>query len=430
MVNTKAKGDSLEDKFYEYLLSQKRQGELVFGLYPAHLCEIHKKKKYYCKIREADIEFDVVVELSHEGISSPHFAAVFECKNHSAPVQERDINDFSAKLDRIFKHANKGVIVTASRLQSGAEKVAKNYKMGVVKYDENGLEFVAHRKGRAWAENRFIQSQLFDRQAAAKSLKFSAYDDGKFFGSIEQLMRNIDPVLSTAGTNETNQTTQSIPYLADREIKQSVQLLLEQVGYEEGIVDLEKICSVLSIDLQRSEEAVQDVYGKFVLGSANFNRRTIVINLHENQRRERFTIAHEIGHFCLSHDRYLRSENIVEADLLIDSEKEINFNYDRLEFQANAFASELLLPEQIFVRKTNEYRQELQIRDRGHGYIFVDSQRCNYMPYDMLLAELSSYFDVSKQAIEIKLSKLNMLTDQRNLDSVHAKPRFTGIPTA
>ena len=47
MVSTLEKGNKLEDKFYQYLLAQKRQGDLVFGAYPPKLCKIYKKKKYY-----------------------------------------------------------------------------------------------------------------------------------------------------------------------------------------------------------------------------------------------------------------------------------------------------------------------------------------------------------------------------------------------
>jgi len=151
-----------------------------------------------------------------------------------------------------------------------------------------------------------------------------------------------------------------------------------------------------------------------ILGSANFDRQEIVINAHGNITRERFTLGHEIGHFFLKHQVYLASESVIESDLRIVSEREGSFNYERLELQANLFASNLILPDEIFVRKTAEFRRLLGITDRGHGYIFVDDQPYNYQVYEQLLTQLLTYFEVSKQAIQYKLQNLGMLTDQRS----------------
>ncbi|KQV29392.1 hypothetical protein ASC96_12075 [Rhizobium sp. Root1204] len=123
------KGNKLEDAFYEYLLYQKKLGHLLFGVYPPENCKVFKKKSYYCKEREADVEFDVVIELYAQGRREPHLHVIFECKNHSGNVSETHVNDFSSKIGRMFPHAVKGILVVSSRLQSGADKVARNRKM-------------------------------------------------------------------------------------------------------------------------------------------------------------------------------------------------------------------------------------------------------------------------------------------------------------
>ncbi len=68
-MNTTEKGNKLEDQLYDYLYGQLVSGKHVFDIYPANLCEVHKKKKYYCKVREADVEFDVVIEVRSKGRS-------------------------------------------------------------------------------------------------------------------------------------------------------------------------------------------------------------------------------------------------------------------------------------------------------------------------------------------------------------------------
>lgn len=430
MVSTIEKGDELEDKFYQYLLEQQSRESLVYEVYPSNLCKIHKKKKYYCEQRENYVTFDVVVEVYRQGSTSPHLYVIFECKNYEGAISEDKITDFSDKVGRIFGHAAKGVVVVSSRLQSGAEKVAKKRKMGIVKYDEHGIETIADRKSGPCVEYRFIEAQIFKNESPVKSLRFSAYHDGNFFGSIEQFLRCLDSSQSADSEFASNSVGVSIPYVSDEAIKSSTHKLLEQIAYKDGSVDLNKICLKLHIDLQFTNQTGQDGDGNFVLGSANFDRKSILIYPHDNKNRERFTIAHEVGHFCLRHDQYLLSETFVERDLFISDEKENSFNYERLEFQANMFASDLLLPDKVFLEKTAECRKNLGIEDRGHGYIFVDDQPCNYGPYNQLLFDLSSYFEVSMQAIEIKFKKNGMLTDQRKKpESLSNLPFMSGLGT-
>lgn len=269
------------------------------------------------------------------------------------------------------------------------------------------------------AESRFVESQIFRNQSPTKSLKFSAYHDGKFFGSLDEFLGNFDPSLLT-----NSKTVKAVPFLSIEEIQQSAQKLLEKVGYESGSVDLARICSMLSIDLIFSNQEVQDEDGKIILGSANFDNKSIQINSNGNEHRERFTIGHEIGHICLHHDRYLRSETIAESDLFIDRDSNNSFNYERLEIQANAFASELLLPRGIFELKTAEYREYLGYKDRTFGYIFVDNQGQNLNDYHRLLSLLSVEFEVSKKAIEIKFKKLDMLSDYRKSNNCTLSMNF------
>ncbi|MFF2319633.1 ImmA/IrrE family metallo-endopeptidase [Agrobacterium sp. NPDC058088] len=412
-VNSTLKGNKLEDSLYQYLLDQQERGELVFEAYPADNCKIYKKKKYFCAERGGDVEFDVVIEFFRRGSLTPHSYVVFECKNYGRSIPEVYVNDFSLKLSRTFRHAAKGVLVISSRLQSGAENVARNSKMGIVKFDEGGLEIIADRRGRPFIEHSFARKQIFENEKAAKSLKFSAFYDGSFYGSVRGLVEGFLEIAPTGQPNRERHHS-GVPYVPSDAIKASARDLLGLVGYESGPVDLKNICAVLAIDLEFTDHRVHDLDGMEILGSANFDRKKIVINAHGNVTRERFTLGHEIGHFFLKHQLYLASENVIESDLRIVSEREDGFNYERLEFQANSFASNLILPDEIFIRKTAEFRNLLGITDRGHGYIFVDDQPYNYQIYDQLLIQLLTYFEVSKQAIQYKLQKLGLLTDQRS----------------
>lgn len=424
-MNTVAKGDNLENAFHQYLLDQQDSGQPVFGMFSPETCKIYKKKKYYCKEREADVEFDIVLEIYRIGRKKPSLYVVFECKNHGSNLSETYVNDFSSKISRIFRQAVKGVIVVTSKLQSGAEAVARNARMGIIRYNEHGMDTIAERRG-ICIEHDFVRSQILQNNDAIKSLKFSAYHDGKYFGTVKDFLKNIDPGSVDIAQYENEDRILSIPFFTTRQFKNSAAEVLSRVNYMSGAVDLDEICRSLSIDLQIVDQDIYDADGAFILGSANFEQRTIQINSRSNSRetRERFTIGHEIGHFCLFHEQYLRSEAIIERDLFITSEKADSFNYERLEYQANAFCAELILPDKSFLQKTEEIRRDLDIKDRGHGYIFVDDQPCNCFPYEELLARLSTYFRVSKQAIEVKFKREKMVTDQRRKNNNPATLRF------
>jgi Zn-dependent peptidase ImmA (M78 family) len=412
-VNSILKGNKLEDAFHQYLVAQKERGDLVFDAYPAEQCEIHKKKRYFCTERNGDVEFDVVIEFFQRGRSAPHSYVVFECKNHNGSIPELLVNDFSSKLSRIFRNAAKGVFVSSSRLQSGAENVARHSKMGIVKYDENGIEIIADRRGPPIIEYNFAQKQIFDIDRSTKSLKFSAFYGGNYFGTIRGMLESMLGWEQAGGVSR-NADIHSVPHIEIEVIKECARDILARIDYQCGPVDLSKVCNALSIDLQFTNEHAYDIDGVEILGSANFERGTILINAHDNVTRERFTLGHEIGHFALNHKSYLISERVLEIDLKGFKENQQTFNYDRLEFQANEFASALILPDELFKKKTAEFRQLIGITVRGHGYIFVDDQPDNYHNYEKLLTQMLTYFEVSKQAIHHKFQKLGMLTDQRS----------------
>ena len=145
-MNTTEMGNRLEDKLYEYLLEQKNHDKLVYDVYPATHCTVLKKQKYYCTDRKADVEFDVVVEVRRTGGEEPHSYLIFECKNHKNPVREKEVRNFSSQIDTCFGHNVKGIFITTNKLQSGAYKFAESKALGIAKFDENGIDFIADRK--------------------------------------------------------------------------------------------------------------------------------------------------------------------------------------------------------------------------------------------------------------------------------------------
>lgn len=92
------------------------------------------------------------------------------------------------------------------------------------------------------------------------------------------------------------------------------------------------------------------------------NHPMILINKRDNPLRQRFTIAHEIGHFLLHNSK---------AKIYLDYPTSKN---PKIEKEANTFAASLLLPE-FFLKR----------------YLNLPSQK------------ISSIFQVSQKVIEIRL---------------------------
>lgn len=407
------KGDKLEDRVHQFLLDQQGFGDLVYGMYPPHLCTIKKKAKYFCKERSGYIEFDVVIELRREASNNLHLVVVFECKNHKNNIPETYVTDFSDKLNRLFRHNGKGIIVSSKPLQKGARALADSRRLGIAKFDGAGLDIIAERRGSSIVEPKYVERQIFEREKQPRPLKFSAYFSGSFFSSIHQLLEEFEYGDRKARPDSSLHSGTRVPWVEEDILQSRVDAILKDLEYQSGPVDLEEICSSRKISIVRETEPSHPDFGSVTLGFANFQSRSITIFPNGHLGRERFTLAHEIGHFELNHDQFLRSEMTLENDLFQKPIDKSDSNLDRMEFQANAFASCLLLPSPYFESVVAHYRKKLGIRNRGFGYIFVDDQRDNYMDYERLLSSVSAFFETSKKAVDVKLKKMKLVNDAR-----------------
>lgn len=133
-----------------------------------------------------------------------------------------------------------------------------------------------------------------------------------------------------------------------QEIKEAVYEMLKEHGMQNDVpVSLLKLAKALEYDCLFFDPAKNPGF-KDVSGILNREKKKIYINDAENHKRQRFTIAHEIGH--------LRLHNESE----IDYRTSINDPKNWKEYEANRFAAELLMPEAPFIEKWNKH-QDLDI---------------------------------------------------------------------
>lgn len=147
-------------------------------------------------------------------------------------------------------------------------------------------------------------------------------------------------------------------------------------------VPVEKIATMLDIRIEHGD-LEDEVSGLLIIEG---NQTIIGINAEHPEVRQRFTIAHEIGHFILQH--HTHADLLVDADdfLAVYRRDNPRSRDNKRERDANTFAGALLMPKDVLDR-------ELGSRSLG---LFDDDD----------WKKLADRFKVSTQALLIRLTKL------------------------
>jgi len=139
-------------------------------------------------------------------------------------------------------------------------------------------------------------------------------------------------------------TKNKIEFLSTSDIEKKTTSLLKKYDVWKIPVDLELLAHRMGLRVDYSDLG-EDVSGVIVIAEKGGD---IGINSEHSNIRQRFTLAHEIGHYVLHRN---------SKDLFIDKSYAKMFRNqnssngtDRVEIQANIFASTLLMPE-IKIRK-------------------------------------------------------------------------------
>jgi len=155
--------------------------------------------------------------------------------------------------------------------------------------------------------------------------------------------------------------------------------LLDRFGYDLP-VDVEAMAIALNVTI-RAQPLEEAVSGMLVMKDG---RAIIGVNQNHHPNRQRFSIAHELGHFLL-HGK--SSHVFVDAVYFRDAES--SEGSKRQEIEANAFAAELLMPERV-------------IREQFRSQLMDDVD-------DVAIRRLAGRFGVSQQALTIHLTTLGLI---------------------
>lgn len=159
-------------------------------------------------------------------------------------------------------------------------------------------------------------------------------------------------------------------------------LLCFKEGYSINVLELAKKLNIeITYDRMLDEQGNVDIdisgYIECIKMDDGKCKFKMHINDYHSENRQKFTIAHEIGHF-LMHKDILNNEQINDNSLFRDG------SFNDIEQDANSFASEILMPE----ADVKKLIQEENIRN---------------------IKELSLKFNVSMSAMKYRLYKLKYI---------------------
>ncbi len=164
------------------------------------------------------------------------------------------------------------------------------------------------------------------------------------------------------------------------EIEQTADSLLQHVEIQRIPIPIEDVADALKIKIGRAPS--KDFSGLLLRkdGAA-----LIGINSDEHPRRQRFTIAHELGHF------FLHQSNEAFVDYRRDGKKHPRTQKER---EADAFAASLLMPRQTLRKDFSKIAADS----------FFDEEQLQ-----STVTFLADKYEVSEEAMRIRLMTLGML---------------------
>jgi Zn-dependent peptidase ImmA (M78 family) len=153
--------------------------------------------------------------------------------------------------------------------------------------------------------------------------------------------------------------------------------------------------------------------GKEIIG--HFDNSKNVITIDKNlvgTDRIGFVLAHELGHAILHREIKINNEvynEFKDSEYDFISDRHILSNYKNwIEWQANRFASYILIPEKNL--KVHLITKQMHLGISKYGHIYLDNQSINLQDYHMIMEYLKFQFNTTKTTILYRMQELGLLT--------------------
>jgi Zn-dependent peptidase ImmA (M78 family) len=160
--------------------------------------------------------------------------------------------------------------------------------------------------------------------------------------------------------------------------------LLREARVKKPPVSIEKLAELVKAAI-RYEPFAGQLYGMVHRNSDG--TAVIGVNSMDAPNRQRFTIAHEIGHLLLHKDEHLHVDEKSPIGLRNDRS---SLAIDEREIEANQFAAELLMPVELLEKDLGRLPDDIETEEA--------------------VTRLARLYQVSEQAMTVRLTALKVLS--------------------
>lgn len=370
--------------------------------------KINSKAKYYSRDRQSDIEFDLTIEVWPPNARRYSLIYFIECKNYKNRVPVSKVEEFYSKIKQVSGVNAKGVFITNSPLQKGGLNFANNKGMMVIIAESNeNYDIILHKSNN-------LKQYCIPFINEYENIDFDTLNISKIIDKkILKIFQNIA---------HEEYVSYGINYLSKEDI-------ISITNYHLNEIDKNILSNAMPLNKQKLIEYIKEGLNikinhiqcnSRLLGSCDVHNKIISINQKiSNKSRELFILAHELGHFIL-HQRLSIGQNLY--DLFHDSQYNFHLNKHDfknprhwIEWQANCFASSLILPRQNLILKLREIQEKLKI---SKGKIHLNDEYYSQNEFMKILTFLSNYFNVTFTSVRYKLNEMNFIDDQTKLKQI------------
>ncbi len=390
-MNTVRKGDNFEIKSYG--LIKNAIDEDKFGISPKY-SKVFLKKGYYSNLRKKEIIFDLSIEIWPPDAERYSILYLIECKDYaSKKVPVDDIEEFLFKVQQIANHGHyiKAAFIANNSFQEGALEIAKNAGLMLLEVIEgNKLSIKLHRT------NRINEVDILEKEI--ETFLLSVFDLNK----VEGLVRYSRKDIMTLTENLLNEIDDTILKFSFRT---PIDKLIHYLEEKHNVV----------FDFDNTISELKDILGYFDITE---NKIRIDESI-KNTERFAFLLAHEIGHFFLHKNLKINQiayNNFKDSQYdFLSNKYQLNNHKNWIEWQANEFASNLILPNSSFYNRLVHIQAQLGISRRGH--IYLDDQPINRKDFGDITTYLSRFFNTTYTSVIMKLESMNLIIYNRKVDS-------------
>lgn len=367
--------------------------------------EIFLHKQYASKTApDVMLNPDITIEVySNSNKETWSNLLVVECKNHGRKIDNSIYREFVGNLSDYPRSGVRGIMVSSAGFTQQVITLAQSDNIAlVVLSEQSDWETIIWRKINSFEQHQFGHKVLTGEASTSYPIVYS----GNSFVTVSDLLQECGIPMSKA---------LHIPFMEDNVICKKVEDILQNTKYliKENFIDccFSLIAPNYKFDFVEMQEDC--------LGKCDFKEHVITINSSLSKHRQNFTIAHELGHIALH-------SSIVE-NLFSIEDRESDKNtiisksiYGRMEYQANTFASYLLMPNIPFMAEVNKLFKENWITT---GRLYHDYQPCNIRDCNVVVGALSSKFNVSQEAVIVRLKRANLYIEGERCNPLHEHMR-------